>query len=244
MEKIFHRGSRCYGTSIVNTGLIFSVVYTHLLMLKWRNLFILNAKKFNDNILSVKRIIKFNDSFFKIKVYVYTPYFNLKKFNVVFKKALSGVKISYCWCSKWYHKVSFRHLKLNLISNNTSNDINTVNLSSTNLVNVNNGNHELIAPNIPNLNSQNPFSHSNTGKFSFCLSWNTNGWNFVKRDSIEYFNTIFKPLFICFQETGNDINDARNPCKVILPNYKYFQKRMDLYMPGSRGLYLGYHVSC
>ena len=125
-------------------------------------------QKFSDNILSIKRITKFNDSFFRIKVY--TPDFNLKKFKKVFKKALSGVKISYCRCSKWNHKVSFRHLKLNLISNNTSNDINTVNLGSTSLVNVNNGNHELIAPNIPNLNSQNPFSHSNTGRFSFCLS--------------------------------------------------------------------------
>jgi hypothetical protein len=47
------------------------------------------------------------------------------------------------------HKVSFRHLKQNLISNNTSNDINTINLSSTSLVNVINDTHELIAPNIP-----------------------------------------------------------------------------------------------
>ena len=74
-------------------------------------------------------------------------------------------------------------------------NINTANLSSTNLVNVkNNGNHELIAPNIPNLNSQNPSSHSNTGKFSFCFSWNTNGWNFVNRDGIEYFNTLFRTI--------------------------------------------------
>jgi len=35
---------------------------------------------------------------------------------------------------------------------------NSVNLSSTNLVNIINGNHELNVPNIPNLNSQNPFS--------------------------------------------------------------------------------------
>ena len=101
-------------------------------------------KKFNDNILSVKRITKFNDSFFRIKVY--TPNFNLKKFKKVFKKVLSEVKISFCRCSKWNHKVSFRLLKQNLISNNTSNDINTVNLSSMNLVNVINDNHELIAP--------------------------------------------------------------------------------------------------
>jgi len=66
----------------------------------------------------------------------------------------------------------------------------------------------------------------------------------VKRDSIEYFNTIFKPFFICFQETGNDSNEARNPCNVTLPNYKYFLKRMDPTTPGCRGLYLGYHVSC
>jgi hypothetical protein len=66
----------------------------------------------------------------------------------------------------------------------------------------------------------------------------------VKRDSIEYFNTIFKPLFLCFQETGNGTNEARNPCKVTLPNNKYFVKRMDPTTPGCRGLYLGYQVSC
>jgi len=54
----------------------------------------------------------------------------------------------------------------------------------------------------------------------------------VKRNSIEYFNTIFKPLFLCFQETGNGTNEARNPCKVTLPNYKYFLKRMVyIYIP-------------
>ena len=62
-----------------------------------------------------------------------------------------------------------RHLKQNLISNYTSNDTNSVNLSSSNLENVINGNHERIALNIPILNSQNPFSHSNIEKFSFCL---------------------------------------------------------------------------
>ena len=172
--------------------------------------------------------------------------FNHEKFKEVFENALTGVKISYRrpYDSKWNHKVFFWHLKQNLISNNTSNGTNSVNLSSTNLVYIINGNYELISSNIPNLNSQNPFSHSNTGKFSFCLSWNTNGRNFVKRDSIEYFNTIFKPLFLCFQETGNGTNDARYPCKVTLPNYKYFQKRIDPTTSGCRSLYLGYHVSC
>jgi len=150
---------------LTTLGWFLSVVYSHGLMLKWRNLFILNAKKFNDSILSVKRITNFNDSFFRIKVY--TPNFNHKKFKEVFKNALSGVKISYRRCSKWNHKVSFWHLKQKLISNNTSNDINTVNLSSTNFVNVINGNHGLIAPNIPNLNSQNPFSYSTQESFLF-----------------------------------------------------------------------------
>jgi len=227
MEKIFHRGSLCYGTSIDNTGLIFIRGIYSWTNAKMKKFIHSKCKKFNDNILSIQRITKFNDSVFRIKVY--TPNFNLKKFKKVFKKALSVVKISYCRCSKWNHKVFFRYLKQNLISYHTSNDINTVNLSSTNLVNVNNGNHELIAPNIPNINSQNPFSHSYTGKFSFCLSWNTNGWNFVKRDSIEYFNTIFKPLFICFQETGNGTNEARNPCKVTLSNYIYFLKKNGSY---------------
>jgi len=45
--------------------------------------------------------------------------------------------------------------------------MNSVSLNSTNLVNVINGNHELNAPNIPNLNSQNPILYSSIGKFSF-----------------------------------------------------------------------------
>jgi len=73
--------------------------------------------------------------------------------------------------SNGIYEVSFQDLKQNLISISTSNNTNSLNLSSTNLVNVINGNHELNAPNIPNLNSQSHISHSNTGKFSFCLSW-------------------------------------------------------------------------
>ena len=58
-------------------------------------------------------------------------------------KAIAGVKISYCRCSKWNHKVFFQHLKQNLISNNILNNTNSANLSSTNLVNVINDNYEL-----------------------------------------------------------------------------------------------------
>ena len=47
MEKIFHWGSRCYGTSIDNTGLIFFFrgihTWTNAKMKEFK--FILNAKK-------------------------------------------------------------------------------------------------------------------------------------------------------------------------------------------------------
>ena len=119
----------------------------------------------------LKRITNFNNNFFKIEVY--TPNFNHEKFEKVFEKVISGVKISYCRCSKWNHKVSFQHLKQNLISNSTFINTNSANLSSINLVNVINGNHDLNAPNLPIRISQNSISLSNTEKFSFCLSWNT-----------------------------------------------------------------------
>jgi len=86
---------------------------------------------------------------------------------------------------------------------------NSENLISTNLVNIINANYELNASNISNLNSQNPISHPNIENFSFCLSWNTNGWNFVKRDRIEFFITIFKLLFLCF--SGNTVMVPTTP---------------------------------
>jgi len=44
-----------------------------------------------------KKLINFSDSFFRIKIY--TPNFNQAKFEKVFEKAISGVKISYYRCS-------------------------------------------------------------------------------------------------------------------------------------------------
>jgi len=109
-------------------------------------------KKKNSRIIFYqwKELLNSNDSFSRIKIYPLN--FNYGKFEKTFEKAIVGVKISYCKCSKWNNKVSFQHLKQNLISNNTSNNTNSANLSSTNLVNVINANHELNAPNIPNLN--------------------------------------------------------------------------------------------
>ena len=90
-----------------------------------------------------------------------------------------------------------------------------------------------------------PNSNFPRSKFSFCLCWNTNGWNFSKRDGIEYFNSIFKPLFLCFQETGNGTKLNDNIfCKVTVCGYKYFRKKAVNSSPGIRGLFLGYHHSC
>ena len=42
----------------------------------------------------MKKITKFTDSLFRIKLF--TPNINHAKFEKVFEKAISGVKISYC----------------------------------------------------------------------------------------------------------------------------------------------------
>jgi len=90
MEKIFHRCSRCYGTFIDNTGLIFIRGIYSWTNAKMKEFIHSKCKKFNDNILSIKRITKFNNSFFRIKVY--TPNFNLKKLKKYLKKHYQELK--------------------------------------------------------------------------------------------------------------------------------------------------------
>ena len=50
------------------------------------------CKKFNNNIMSVKRITKFNDSFFRIKVYTHN--FNYKKFKKYLK--IHNLELKFC----------------------------------------------------------------------------------------------------------------------------------------------------
>jgi len=84
--QILHRGSHYYGISIDNK-VDFYLWYTH----SWINakmkefLFIQDAKNSRIIFYQSKRITKFNDSFFRIKVY--TPNFNHKKFKKVFEKS-------------------------------------------------------------------------------------------------------------------------------------------------------------
>jgi len=83
MEKIFHRGSCSYGISIDNTWLIFIRGIHSWTNAKMKEFIHSKCKKLKDNILLVKRITKFNDSFFRIKIY--TPNFNHEKFEKVFE---------------------------------------------------------------------------------------------------------------------------------------------------------------
>jgi len=148
-------------------GWFLSVVYTHRSMLKWSNLFIHDAKnsiiiycqwKGLLNSMKVSSRLKYIPSKFQ-------PY-------KICKKSIWEVKILYCRCSKWNHKVSFQHLKQIIISNITSNNTNSANLRSTNLENFIIANHEFNSPIIYNLNSfnsQNPISYSNAEKFYFVL---------------------------------------------------------------------------
>jgi len=56
---------------------------------------------------------------------------------------------------------------------------------------------------------------------------------------------MYKPLFLCFQETGNGSgSSSKYPCRVSLKNYKHFFKKANNEIPGKRGLYIGFHNSC
>jgi len=56
-------------------------------------------------------------------------------------------------------------------------------------------------------------------KFSLCVNWNSNGWNFDKKESVEIFISMYKPLFLYFLETGNGSDsNSKYPYQVSLKN--------------------------
>jgi hypothetical protein len=59
-----------------------------------------------------------------------------------------------------------------------------------------------------------------------------------KKDSIEYFNTIFKRILLCFQETSNSIKNDNFLCKLTLPNYKIFQEKNGFKYPKVTEVYI------
>lgn len=234
--KYFNRGNRCYGIPVSKLCLIFVRgirSWTEPQLWKFLN------EKFNglmNSIISVKYTNNFGDTFFRIKVKLTLK--QSKKFCKDLEKSNSLITASCIKVRNITTKRSFSDIKNGLLCMKSS--FRHSNIASTsNVITSTSSSPSQSSPNIP---SNPEFNHQN---ISFCVSWNTNGWNYIKRDGIEYFNYIFRPLFLCFQETGNGskLNDDIF-CKVTVRNYRYFRKRAVKSNHGMRGLYLGYHRSC
>jgi len=88
MEKYFTGDLAVMEHPLTNTRLIFMSEIHSWINTKIKEFIHSIFKKFKDNILLVKKITKFNDNFFRIKVC--TPNFCHEKFEKVFEKAISG----------------------------------------------------------------------------------------------------------------------------------------------------------
>jgi len=250
-RKYFNRGNRCYGLPLKNLSMIFLRglrSWSEPQLWKFLNN---NFSDIFNSIISVKHTNNFGDTFFRIKVQL-----PIDQANTICEKLetlIPYVKASCNRVSHFINKKSFKNIKRGLLCNkpsvyNITSDSASSSSASFTPTLLNNITQSSPTSSNSDTSSNNKFSSFSDPldqKFSFCLSWNTNGWNFVKRHGIEYFNILFKPLFLCFQETGNGskLNDDIF-CKVTMPNYRYFRKKAIKSQPGMRGLYLGYHKSC
>ena len=86
--------------------------------------------------------------------------------------------------------------------------------------------------------------NSNSSFFNLCISWNINGWNTEKRDSILFLNSIFKPVCICLQETGKSKYLPKDVSSPLIPNYNSVFLRANPKTPCMRGLFIGVYSSC
>jgi len=214
------RGIRCHGIDISDTYVIFIRRIRSWTLPKFRNFLEKNFPEFNNTIVAVKHSSLLNDNLYQIKTTASEE--NINKFIDSFKLIIKKCSINFHRCSRKNHKPSFALIRRKLCHSKKNikdiTDFSEINNSFT--------------------------SKNNLNEFSFCLSWNTNGWNNKKRDGILYFFSLFKPLFVCFQETGNGTNSSNViPCKITLPKYKYFCKRANNTIPGLRGLYIFYNRS-
>lgn len=210
----FRRGLRCYGLDISSTMHVYIHGIFSWSVSKLWNVLDNKFPEFCDHILAIKRYPFFRKNSYFI-IKVKSKDFNLEDFKNKFCCLFPNCTVNNSRCNRRNHKISITKERKRILSHNDH----VIDIS---------------------LSDYNP-SVCNT---SFCLSWNTNGWNPEKKDGIEYFITVFKPMFLCFQETGNGSRFRSNcPCKVSLPNYTSFFKRKDSNVQGMRGLYIGCHKS-
>ena len=250
----FNRGNRCYGLPLTSMSIIFIRGIRSWSESQLWEFLNKNFSNIINSFISVKFTNHFGDSFFRVKVKL-----SLEQARSFCEKLETLIPYITASCNKVSHfinKKSFNKIKRGLLCKKSSSEkISTISSPST-THNINlqptTSSYTLNSP----TSSNTPISSSTiycaptddpnviNQKCSFCLSWNTNGWNFNKRDGIEYFCSIFKPLFLCFQETGNGSKlDDNIFCKVTIQNYRYFRKKA-INSPGMRGLYLGYHKTC
>jgi len=237
--NFIRRGIHCHGIPFKKC----SIIYIRGIRISiFRRYLTKKFPDFSNSVIAVKHIITVHDNFFLIKSLSSSSEINefISKFNNYIKSSsLSTAKFK-----GYSHKVNFSHSRRHFFSSiYNDNSASSSAASCSFSANSNKSNSDKY--NYSDPDNCYRLLHSEKHKlFSLCLSWNTNGWNYGKRDGIEYFNSLFKPLFLCFQETGNGTDlSGEYPCKVKLPNYKYFCKRADTSIPGLRGLFLFYHRS-
>ena len=218
------RGLRCYGIDISSTMHIYVHGILSWSVTKFWSVLEKKFEEFFDNILAIKKFPSYyKNSYFVLKVY--SSNFNFESFQEKFCNLFRRCTVEKGRCSRRNHKISFTNERRKILTNTSNHSSNRTN------------DHILDI----SLSDYDPSDN----KTSFCLCWNTNGWNPEKKDGIEYFISLFKPKFICFQETGNGSRFRSNyPCRVTLPNYSCFFKRKETKVPGMRGQYIGCHKSC
>jgi len=244
--NFIRRGIRCHGISLKKCYIIYIRGIRSWHLTKFRKYIKSKFPEFYDSVIAIKQVININDNFFQVKSTA--PENSVKEFITKFNSLIKSSNCSFAKGKGHSHKINFSHLRREFFTSSFNNKSKSSlnNCNDTSICKSNNSSYDSNT-NWFDADSNECYRllHNKIHEsISLCLSWNTNGWNFEKKDGIEYFNSLFKPIFLCFQETGNGTELTSNsPCKVYLPNYKYFCKRVDKSIPGLRGLYLFYDRS-
>ena len=183
------RGSHSYGIPVEN---ITSIFIRGLRSQSVENLWKLFEKSLKDNIgniLSIRRINNFNDSFILVKL-LGTSDFAKEISNIITSK-ISRASVSYTRCTRRTHRLTFtsfkrkltspfNHHNPNFSSNNVNSDSPNTNVipSTSNIISTSHSQTSSIhssAVCTSNSNSSNNPPSNSSNSFTFCLSWNTNG---------------------------------------------------------------------